>query len=96
MLTVVGILLATLDESYTFKEVEPNYESQLFEFLPAGYLSGVSSSMLDHYSNYNAHSAAVRPQLGKTYTMVKDYKATREKTPARIEKLRRIICTNRK
>ena len=96
LLSVIGILLATFDDSYTFKEVEPDYERRLFEFLPSGYLSGVSSSLLDHSKNYQAHKKAIKVQIGTTYQIAKDYKATREKTPARIEKIRRVICTNRK
>ncbi|KAL2054970.1 hypothetical protein ABVK25_004792 [Lepraria finkii] len=60
------------------------------------YLSGVSLSLLENWSNYQAHKKAIKVQIGTTYQIAKDYKATREKTPARIEKTRRVICSNRK
>jgi hypothetical protein len=96
LLSVTGILLTTFNKSYTFKDVEPDYERKLFKFLPPGYLSGVTSSVWDHWCNYDAHRRALKVQIGTTYQLAMDYSATRKKTPARIAKIRRIICTNRK
>jgi hypothetical protein len=103
LLSVAGKQIAILDKTYQFKAVEPEYFRRLIQYLPNGYLSGESQSWQDEEKEHKMREAAVKkitingtPVQGWTdWQMAKDYAAARKRTPARLEKLKYVVETNR-
>jgi hypothetical protein len=96
LLTVKGKLISTLSSSYQFKTIEPEYHRKLIEFLPAGYISGEPQSLWQHWKELDARKKAIKVPLAAVWQIPMDYAAAKKKTPARLEKLRRIVEKNRK
>lgn len=96
LLTLQGKQIAILDTAYQFKDVEPQYHRKLIEFLPAGYISGEPQSVWQHWKEFDVRKRAIKVPLAAVWQIPMDYAAARQKTPARLAKLRRVVEKNRK
>jgi hypothetical protein len=96
LLSLEGKQIAVLDSSYQFKTIEPEYYRKLIEFLPAGYISGEPQSVWQHWKEFDTRKSAIKFPMAAAWQIPHDYMAARRKTPARLEKLKRVVMTNRK
>lgn len=85
LLSVQGKLIATLDNSYHFTDIQPDYHRKMLEFLPAGYISGEPQSVWQDITGHNARRQAIKFPLAASWQIPLDYAAARKRTPARLE-----------